>query len=115
RKQISLWYNTQATVDRLEPERFITAASATGGGRGEPVFLNDTWFVGLEYPASYSRHTNGNMPGSYTRRYDSVGNYSYIDLEGKDIELRAEKGMVRLMHFPGYAKGKPLTCPVAEK
>ena len=101
-KTISLTYNKATTVDRLEVERFIVGKKATGGGRGEPVFIDNSWFVGLEYPASYSRHTNGNTPTSYGRYYDKVGNYSYIDLEGRDVEPNAVQGMVRLMHFPGY-------------
>ncbi|MFT3705560.1 MAG: hypothetical protein QM802_24535 [Agriterribacter sp.] len=103
RKNITLLFGKQATVDRLEVERFTTDAKATGGGRGEPVFLSNQWFTGLEYPAGYSRHTDGNTPAAYSRHYDSVGNYSFINLEGRDIESHAKAGMVRLMHFPGYA------------
>lgn len=103
RKNITLLFDSAATVDRLEIERFTTNATATGGGRGEPVFLNNKWFTGLEYPAGYSRHTDGNTPASYGRHYDSVGNYSVINLEGRDVEPNAKAGLVRLMHFPGYA------------
>lgn len=101
RKSVRLIFDRPAVIDRLEVERFTTASSATGGGRGEPVFLDDRWFTGLEYPAGYSRHTNGNTPAAYSRYYEMVGNYSYIDLEGRDIEQNAQPGMVRLMHFPG--------------
>ncbi|MBS1669311.1 MAG: hypothetical protein JST58_18215 [Bacteroidetes bacterium] len=103
RKRISLFYKEAATVDRLEVERFVVDRPAAGGGRGEPVFINDQWFFGLEYPAGYSRHTDGNTPKDYGRYFEKVGNYSYIDLEGRDIEPQVEKGMLRLMHFPGYA------------
>ncbi|SEI55324.1 hypothetical protein SAMN05216327_102417 [Dyadobacter sp. SG02] len=92
-----------APVDRLEVERFVTEKPAAGGGRGEPVFIGNKWFAGLEYPGGYSRHTDGNTPADYARHYEKVGNYSFIDLEGKDIEPAAKAGMVRLMHFPGYA------------
>ncbi len=102
RKTITLVYKKFATVDRLEVEHFITDKKAEGGGRGEPVFINDQWFTGLEYPAGYSRHTDGNTPKDYSRYYEKVGNYSYIDLEGRDIEPNAQKGLVRLMHFPGF-------------
>jgi len=101
RKTATLRYKTAAVVDRLEVERFSTTAPAAGGGRGEPVFADGKWYFGLEYPAFYSRHTDGNTPASYARHYDSVGNYSYISLEGRDVEPAARKGMVRLMHFPG--------------
>lgn len=104
RKKISLIYERPATVDRLETERFIIKGKETGGGRGQPVFVNDQWFFGLEYPAGYSRCTDGNMPHSYTRHFEKVGNYSFIDLQGRDAEPDAAPGMLRLMHFPGYAK-----------
>jgi hypothetical protein len=107
RKNILLSYNRFTTVDRLEVERFIVNEKATGGGRGEPVFVNHRWFFGLEYPAGYSRHTNGNTPQAYGRYYEKAGNYSFIDLEGGDIEPNAVKGMLRLMHFPGYAVQNP--------
>jgi hypothetical protein len=103
RKNISLVYDKPATVDRLEVERFIVIKEATGGGRGEPVFVNKQWYFGLEYPAGYSRHTDGNTPKAFGRSYDSVGNYSFISLEGRDVEPHPAKGMIRLMHFPGYA------------
>ncbi len=104
RKVVTLNYNKLATVDRLEAERFTTLKPAKGGGRGEPVFVNGEWFFGLEYPGGYTRHTNGNTPKNYTRSYDSVGNYSNINLDKRDIEPKSEKGLIRLMHFPGYAK-----------
>lgn len=104
RKKIILDYDKPSVVDRLEVERFVVEEKAAGGGRGEPVFVNDTWFLGLEYPAGYSRHTDGNTPASYSRYYDKVGNYSFISLDGRDIEPNAAKGMIRLMHFPGYTK-----------
>ncbi|MCX2451229.1 hypothetical protein OQX61_08100 [Pedobacter sp. PLR] len=104
RKILTLSYPDSAAVDRLEVERFTTTKTATGGGRGEPVFVNGQWFFGLEYPAGHTRHTNGNTPLSFARTYDKVGNYSKIELEGRDIEPKEEKGLIRLMHFPGYAQ-----------
>ncbi len=106
RKALALEYAgpvAHATVDRLEVERFVAQKPASGGGRGEPVFIGDKWFTGLEYPGGYSRHTDGNTPADYARHYEKVGNYSFVDLEGRDIEPAAKAGMVRLMHFPGYA------------
>ena len=103
RKTITLQFSEPATVDRLEVERFTVSESARGGGRGEPVFIGNQWFTGLEYPAGYTRHSNGNLPVDYTRHYEKVGNYSFIDLEGRDIEPLGTPGMIRLMHFPGFA------------
>lgn len=103
RKGLSLEFQTAATIDRLEVERFTVGKPASGGGRGEPVMIDNRWFTGLEYPAGYSRHTNGNTPADYARHYEKVGNYSFIDLDGRDIEPAGTKGMIRLMHFPGYA------------
>jgi hypothetical protein len=104
RKGVVLAMPADGQVDRLEVERFTTEAAAQGGGRGEPVFLGDRWFVGIEYPAAYSRHTDGNTPRAESRRFEAVGNYSHIDLEGRDLEPRAVPGLVRLMHFPGGAR-----------
>jgi len=104
RKQILIRYEHLATIDRLEVERLIIGLKQTGGGRGEPVFIDNQLFFGLEYPGGYLRHTDGNSPKSYGRHYDKVGNYSMIDLEGRDIDVNAPKNMLRLMHFPGYAK-----------
>ncbi|MGJ7032175.1 hypothetical protein [Niabella hirudinis] len=103
RKKLRLLFDKPATVDRLEVERFVNGDEQSGGGRGEPVFIKKQWFTGLEYPAGYGRRGNGNQPASYGRYYDSVGNYSFIDLEGRDVEPHPVKGLVRLMHFPGYA------------
>src|SRR5215218_1273502 len=91
-------------IDRLEVERFSAESQASRGGRGEPVFVGNKWFFGVEYPAFYSRHTDGNTPVAYSGPYDRLGNYSFIDLEGHDIDPHPRPGLIRLMHFPGYAK-----------
>jgi len=104
RKDLVLEMAEGQTIDRLEVERFVTSSPASRGGRGEPVFLGKAWFVGVEYPAFYSRHTDGNTPAAYSGPYDRLGNYSFIDLEGRDVAKRPRPGLVRLMHFPGYAK-----------
>lgn len=104
-----------ATVDRLEVERFVVSGMATGGGRGEPVFIGNKWFAGLEYPGGYSRHTNGNTPADYGRHYEKVGNYSFIDLEGRDMERAGKAGLIRLMHFPGYALAGPTRFSINSK
>jgi len=103
RKTIALVFPGEATVDRLEVERFSVTGEATRGGRGEPVFLADRWFFGLEYPAGHSRHTDGNTPLPDKHHYEMTGNYSFVDLDGRDKDARARAGLIRLFHFPGYA------------
>jgi len=104
RKTVTLEMKEGDAIDRLEVERFSTDAPEERGGRGEPVFVNKTWFFGAEYPAAYSRHTDGNTPKAGTGPYDKFGNYSFIDLQGRDIDAHPRPGLIRLMHFPGNAK-----------
>jgi hypothetical protein len=104
RKVVELEFSGDATVDRLEVERFTTVEVASRGGRGEPVWVGDRWFFGLEHPAGHSRHSDGNTPKPDAHRYEMVGNYSYVDLEGRDTEARPRPGLLRLFHFPGFAK-----------
>lgn len=103
RKDITLSFPGEATVDRLEVERFSAEGCAMRGGRGEPVFLGDRWFFGLEYPAGHSRHTDGNTPLPDKHHYEMVGNYSFVDLDGRDRDAKSRPGLIRLFHFPGYA------------
>ena len=54
RKTLVLAMRAQGAVDSLSVERFRTKL-LTGrkpGGRGEPVFMGDDWFAGLEYPGA---------------------------------------------------------------
>ena len=102
RKRVTLAMREGDAIDRLEVERFSSAAPATRGGRGQPVFLG-RWFAGLEYPAGHSRHTDGNTPVADGGHFEKVGNYSFIDLEGRDKDAGARAGLVRLFHFPGRA------------
>jgi hypothetical protein len=104
RKSVELEFSGDATVDRLDVERFTTAEPAARGGRGEPVWVGDRWFFGLEHPAGHSRHSDGNTPKPDAHRYEMVGNYSYVDLEGRDAEANPRPGLLRLFHFPGFAK-----------
>ncbi len=104
RKWIELEFPKAATIDRLEVERFTAIGTATRGGRGEPVFLGDHWFFGLEYPAGHTRYGDGNTPKPDSHRYELVGNYSFVDLEGRDRETKPRPGLIRLFHFPGFAK-----------
>jgi hypothetical protein len=103
RKSVVLEFSGESTVDRLEVERLSCEGTATRGGRGEPVFLDDRWFFGLEYPAGHSRHTDGNTPLPDKHHFEMVGNYSFVDLDGSDRDAKARPGLIRLFHFPGYA------------
>ncbi len=103
RKSVVLEFKGESTVDRLEVERFSCEGTATRGGRGEPVFLGGRWFFGLEYPAGHSRHTDGNTPLPDKHHFEMVGNYSFVDLDGRDRDAKARPGLIRLFHFPGYA------------
>lgn len=103
RKTIILSAAHSFAIDRLDVERFSVKQPASRGGRGEPVFVNNTWFFGVEYPAAYSRHTDGNTPVAGNRYYDKVGFYSDIQLEGHDVDANSRPGLIRLFHFPGYA------------
>lgn len=103
RKSVVLEFPGESSVDRLEVERFSVEGTATRGGRGEPVFLSDRWFFGLEYPAGHSRHSDGNTPLPDKHHYEMVGNYSFVDLEGRDRDAKSRPGLIRLFHFPGYA------------
>ena len=69
RKCLQLTLSPGSAVDRLEVERFHTQEPCKQGGRGEPVFIGGSWFVGLEYPGSETEHADGlvtlaHFPGS---------------------------------------------------
>ena len=69
RKSIDLTMRAGQAVDRLEVERFRTPLVCDLGGIGEPIFMGDSWFAGLEYPGSHTQHTDGlvtlaHYPGS---------------------------------------------------
>ena len=86
----------------VETERFRTKAKGSRGGRGEPVVLDDAWIVLPHDPATLTRHTDGNQPAAYARRFEKVGNHSFVDFERADIETRPQPGLVRCLSFPSY-------------
>jgi hypothetical protein len=105
RKTIQLTMKEGQAIDRLEVERFSVAVPATRGGRGEPVFVGDQWWFGVEYPAFYSRHTDGNTPKWQGGPYDRMASFpSVINLDGRDVDQHSRPGLIRLMHFPGAAR-----------
>ena len=58
-KTLTLTMEEGEAVDRLEVERFKTGLVCDRGGIGQPIFLADSWFVGLEYPGSFTEHSGG--------------------------------------------------------
>jgi len=78
RKHIRLILPPGGAVDRLEVERFQTTQPCARGGRGEPVFVGDSWFTGLEYPGSETKHADGlvtlaHFPGLAKTNADADG------------------------------------------
>lgn len=75
RKTITLMMAKDGAIDRLEVERLKTRISCDRGGRGEPIFIGDSWFVGLEYPGSDTAHrdrlvTVAHFPGLVKKKKD---------------------------------------------
>jgi hypothetical protein len=89
----------------VEVERLVVSAEAARGGRGEPVVLDGRFLLVPLDPTSLSRHTDGNTPAAYTRRFEKVGNHSFIDFEAADVEPAPQPGLVRCFHFPLVAPG----------
>ncbi|MBU0608291.1 MAG: hypothetical protein KKI08_10400, partial [Armatimonadetes bacterium] len=54
RKTVTVALPAGTIVDEIEVEHLVTEAPTTRGGYGQPVFLGDAWFMGLEYPAGYN-------------------------------------------------------------
>ena len=48
RKTVQLTLQEGQSIDRLEVERFSVDVPARRGGRGEPVFVGDAWWFGVE-------------------------------------------------------------------
>ena len=99
--------NFSKQIDRIEVERFSTPATATRGGRGQPVFLDGRWFVGIEHPSARTRHTDGNTPADNSEYGASMWGARLAWLadhsaEGRDADKHARNGLVRCMHFPAY-------------
>jgi len=89
-------------IDRLEVWRLSTDSKASrGGDNGQPVFVGD-WFIGLDYPFFYSRHSDGFKQPAFHYIY----HYS-INLEGGDREYAPRNGLITVFHFPNKAKAQP--------
>ena len=89
----------------VEVERFSTAAPAARGGRGEPVVVDGRFLLVPPDPSTLTRHTDGNTPAAYARRFEKVGNHSFVDFERADLDPDPRPGLVRCLHFPLAAAG----------
>jgi hypothetical protein len=85
-------------IDRLQVLRFSTPTKAERGGEGQPVYIGN-WFLGMDYPLFYSRHSDGFQEPDFYYRWHYT-----IDLDGRDIDAAPRDGLVTLFHFPGHAK-----------
>lgn len=85
-------------LNRIEVEAFATDAACTLGGLGQPVFLADSAFTGLEYPAAHNQAT-----------------------ERKQAKAPALRFSVALGHLPGkvltpaFLESKPAVLGVAKQ
>jgi hypothetical protein len=82
-------------------QRFVAAR----GGRGEPVVLAGRFLLIPLDPSTLTRHTDGNTPAAYARRFEKVGNHSFVDFERADLDPDPRPGLVRCLHFPLAAAG----------
>jgi hypothetical protein len=89
----------------VDVERFATAAPAARGGRGEPVVVDGRFLLVPLDPSTLTRHTDGNTPAAYARRFEKVGNHSFVDFERGDLDPDPRPGLVRCLHFPLAAAG----------
>jgi hypothetical protein len=84
-------------LNRIEVESFSTDAACTLGGLGQPVFIADSVFTGLEYPAGHNQAT-----------------------ERAQAKAPAMRFSVALGHLPGkalssaYLESKPAVLGVAK-
>ena len=99
-KSILLDFQNSNTPHHVEVERFTTSNKAFRGGRGEPIVIENDIVLLPENPTMLTRHTDGNQPAAYVHRFERVGNHSYIDYAGADLESTPTPGLTRAFHFP---------------
>lgn len=129
RKQVDLHLPEQSAVDRLEVERFRPSAPCRHGGKGEPVFIDNKWFVGLEYPGGESKEVDGlvsltHFPGLAQQQPDEhwaiqsktavagIGNVSDpVELGFSDYLDTIRRPSRRLLHYNSWYdfRGRELT------
>jgi hypothetical protein len=96
---VTAFFDRQPKVASLEPERFRVRVQAERGGRGEPVVLEGRWVLLPWHPTTLTRHTDGNEPAAYSRRFEKVGNHSFVDFEKADVDPVRRPGLVRAIEF----------------
>jgi len=100
RKTLTLAMGEGGAVDRLEVERFKTQLPCDLGGIGQPIFIGDSWFVGLEYPGSHAERSSGlvalaHYPGLARKSAGKDGEWTIrsktavagVGLKGDPLEL----------------------------
>ncbi|MCE5241339.1 hypothetical protein LLH23_22980 [bacterium] len=102
RKSLTVTLPAGKIVDELEVEHLVTDAPATRGGYGQPLFLGDAWFLGLEYPAGYNdvREADGKRTlvlHHYPGRETGAGLVSKTAMVGV-----APAGLTRELAFSDY-------------
>ncbi|NOZ24046.1 MAG: hypothetical protein GXP25_23455 [Planctomycetes bacterium] len=80
------------TIRRAEIERLSTDAECALGGRGQPVFVGGSLFLGLEYPAAYN-YVKGQQISLFHYPGKKLGK-DFIDLKSEVIGVSAD-GKVR--------------------
>ena len=85
-------------LNRIEVERFSTGATCKLGGLGQPVFIADSVFTGLEYPAAHNEARDNVRAIRPTSRFN--------------VALRHLPGKVLT---PVYLESKPAVLGVARK
>lgn len=107
RKSLLLTFPAATTHPQsVEVERFTTATVCTRGGRGEPVVIANRWILLPQNPTMLTRHTDGNQPTAYGHHFEKVGNHSFVNYEGADIDSQPMQGRVRCFHFPLLPSGQ---------
>jgi hypothetical protein len=96
---VTAFFDREPKVALLEPERFRVRVPAERGGRGEPVVLDGRWVLLPWHPTTLTRHTDGNEPSAYSRRFEKVGNHSFVGFEKADIDPISRPGLVRAIEF----------------
>ncbi len=97
-KTVHLEMKKDGKVDRFQVLRFSAPQKAARGGEGQPIYIGN-WFLGMDYPGFYSRHSNGFKEPDFNYRWHYT-----IDLDGRDGDAAPRDGLVTLFHFPGHAK-----------
>lgn len=96
---VTAFFDREPKVASLEPERFRVRVGAERGGRGEPVVIDSRWVLLPWHPTTLTRHTDGNEPSAYSRRFERVGNHSLVEFDKADIDPVRHPGLVRAIEF----------------